>query len=414
MRNADGGLTVLLGAGASSEAQLPMSFGLTKRIADEVGCRQGKYHGTTQALGVAVGAMIAYDTSRGGSPFAGIDVERLFSAVQMLAQRDQVELTPFVASWNAALDAVGRSPGLPAFFKKNLEEAVLGSGNLERIFTEGVQAVIGRDSGPVFAKLETQMIAALRNVLKVDPAAVDYLSPLLSASETTVQIATLNYDRSIEVLADRAGRTCDTGVQNWTGAFEWIWGEPAAIRLLKLHGSVDWWYLKNPPATGKMVDEGIEVRASDDVRRGGNSRLAVIFGQRGKLRSDGPFLAMLQGLDDFLATSRRLVVVGYSFRDEHINASIRRWFNRTNDPRMTIIDPCLVNLERLNPRDNSFLHELIGAISETGVLPQRKVLAQHQVIPEPASVGLHQCFGDGPALCSVGLEASCKPSTQPS
>jgi len=206
---------------------------------------------------------------------------------------------------------------------------------------------------PVFQRLEEQMISALRNVLRIDPAKVEYLRPLLSASDAPVQIATLNYDRSIECLATRAGYEVDTGLGAWSGASDWTWGDRAPIRLLKLHGSVDWWYVRKDETDGRLSEESIEVDAGDDASRR-TSGLAVIFGQRGKLRSDGPFLAMLRGFDDFLAASNQLVIVGYSFRDDHINASIRRWFNRAGQPRIVIVDPRSKTFNTVTEHDRSF------------------------------------------------------------
>ena len=52
---------------------------------------------------------------------------------------------------------------------------------------------------------------------------------------------------------------------------------------------------------------------------------AVIFGQGNKLRSEGPFMAMLMEFERQVGAARNLVVIGYSFRDAHVNAVIRRW-----------------------------------------------------------------------------------------
>lgn len=406
------GLTVLLGAGASREAGLPMSYGLTQRITEAVEERHGRYYGTSQALNVAIGAMIANDTGRGLGAFSGIDVERLFSAVQMLAQRDEVELSPFVASWNPALEAVGRSRGMPSFFGKNLKEEIFKDrdtfgGGLERLFKDGVEAIVGRAVDPVFGRLEREMVDALRAVLAVDEGRVDYLAPLLDASSAPINIATLNYDRSVETVAARARRSCDTGVQNWTGGFDWTWAEQSAdVRLLKLHGSIDWWYAPKEQQEHQLPEEGIEVDHSAEPSRW-NARLALIFGQRGKVRADGPFLAMLRGFDDFLSHSKRLVVVGYSFRDEHINGAIRRWYNDTTTPQLTIIDPGLAGVMANFGRDRpDFLKELLRAITDRPRQPpfELSLRKPHEILDVPASEGLKRCFGDGPALAPVGDE----------
>ena len=60
---------------------------MTDAIVRTVDVDEGKYGGLAQALNFAVGALIAHDTARGASVFAGIDVERLFAAIEMLDAR---------------------------------------------------------------------------------------------------------------------------------------------------------------------------------------------------------------------------------------------------------------------------------------------------------------------------------------
>ena len=84
------------------------------------------------------------------------------------------------------------------------------------------------------------MIMALRTLGSDRSIQGDYLAPLLNITPSPVRIATLNYGRSIEELAKRAGMTCDTGIATWPGGYDWAWDSPANIRLLKLHGSIDW------------------------------------------------------------------------------------------------------------------------------------------------------------------------------
>jgi len=69
---------------------------------------------------------------------------------------------------------------------------------------------------------------------------VEYLAPLLNIGSSPMRIATLNYDRSIEELANHAGKTFDTGIEAWPGGHDWEWDPSADIHLLQLHGSIDW------------------------------------------------------------------------------------------------------------------------------------------------------------------------------
>lgn len=81
---------------------------LIERVAD--GCDAGH---EADALHFVRASLLGYDAATGGSrPFGGLDVERVFAAVELLADRRTLEVTPFVAEWHpAALGDSTRKPG---------------------------------------------------------------------------------------------------------------------------------------------------------------------------------------------------------------------------------------------------------------------------------------------------------------
>src|SRR5690606_31369090 len=120
-----------------------------------------------------------------------------------------------------------------------------------------------------------------------------------------------------------------------------IWKNNATLRLLKMHGSIDW--------IGDF-ENFITVRDSTKENRG---EPVLIFGGGNKLTAKGPFLQLLNEFEKSLATSKRLIVIGYSFRDEHVNAVISRWMLRGKKGKMFVIDPApAVSALKLN-LDNS-------------------------------------------------------------
>jgi hypothetical protein len=333
---------VLLGAGASKEADVPTTTEMTQlmveQIADEYDAR---YSGTAAALNFVIGAMIAHDTMSGASPYAGLDVERVFSAVELLATRDELEVAPFVASWHPAVDAAGGDRvRFPAFFARNFREA-LGFNfdtRLESAFIAGVRAVIGSRSNVVYTRLMGQLTLALRKLVHIaDPTVTRYLSPLFDLADRqdgNLTIATLNYDRSVELCAAQIGRDdVSTGIEDWitSGRF----ARTGGVRLLKLHGSIEWCQARKGNRDGQLSQTLLEV--SEDEQP--DKAPAVVFGQRGKLRAEGPFLDLLAEFDHALATADHLLVIGYSFRDEHVNEYIRRWVNVEMSHKITVIDP---------------------------------------------------------------------------
>ena len=66
---------------------------------------------------------------------------------------------------------------------------------------------------------------------------------------------------------------------------------------------------------------------------------SVIFGQRNKLTAEGPFLDLFSRFQDALMVANELVIIGYSFRDHHVNESIARWFNCESTRTITLVTP---------------------------------------------------------------------------
>lgn len=326
----------LLGAGASVDAGLQSSVGLTRAIADRLG--RGSYRNPIgQLLHAVIGAMVQHDAGAGGDAFLAPDVERVFSAVTSLKSRETLDISAFVERWNGSLDAATAPAGLPESwangFRESLSGERAGDRELHDMFELGVAALTQSQSWPMFAELEHQMLRALVDSLKVDPEEVSYLRPMVESSDLR-GIATLNYDTAVEQVCARTGLSVDTGLDRWTGGYGWAWEPDVDVRLLKLHGSLDYVLHHARPTRGAMSSEHLV-----PVQREVGAKPALVFGLGSKLRSDGPFLAMLVELDRLLAETEWLSIVGYSFRDTHINAALTRWMNSNTAKRLTVIDP---------------------------------------------------------------------------
>lgn len=399
--------TVLLGAGASVDAGVPVSTQLTRAIAEAVDIVGRPWRNqTAMALNVAIGAIVAHDTARGVGAYDGIDVERLFSAVEMLADRDGVEIAPFVASWNPALTGLGAPKEVPSFWGKKFQKELLDanfSTGIERVFAEGVRAVAGAgDSDSVYRQLGKQMVSALRDCLAIESGASDYLAPLASGGPSPVRVATLNYDRGVELMGESTGKLVSTGLPEWGGgSLEWSFDPAAEVHLLKLHGSIDWVEVvvrDGPRVIGeerfqRLAERRFEHRDDSDESGGSIGDLGVVFGQRGKLRSEGPFLAMLTEFERWLTQTDRLVVIGYSFRDDHINSLIRRWYNSEPSGGLTIVDPAVGDMvPTYRPGQSGFRQDLARAMHRA-VSTGYELIEPHALLPEGARTGIARLFG---------------------
>lgn len=326
----------LLGAGASVDAGVESSVGLTKAIAEHLG--RGSFRNPTgQLLHAVIGAMVQHDAGKGGDAFLAPNVERVFSAVTNLKLRDDLDISAFVERWNGSLDTVTGPSGLRSSwaseFRESLSGEAAGDLALQAAFEHGVLALTEPTSSSLFADLERRMLMALVQVLKVDPEKVSYLNPMVSSTNLR-GIATLNYDTSVESACSRIGLSVDTGLNRWRGGYGWGWTPGVDVRLLKLHGSLNY-VLHNARPIGERMSSEHLVATGDEI--GANP--ALVFGLGSKLRSDGPFLAMLVEFDRLLAETEWLSIVGYSFRDQHINAALTRWMNSAIARRLSIVDP---------------------------------------------------------------------------
>jgi hypothetical protein len=331
---------VLLGAGASVDAGVPASFDMTEALAKSVGLNE--HQPDRRALNFVCGALMAHNAAEGTSPYAGLDVERVFAAVQLLADRRTLELTPFVASWHPAVDTWDR-PHAPSSFDRNLASALGGatggSFKAARLIQSLVRSTTGTGSGDTYKRLADAMVRRLRQLLDVDPARLTYLEPLVSRAQLDggLTVATLNYDRSIEMVAERLGVPIDTAIAGWAESRRWHWPD-TGLRLLKLHGSINWTWTSVEPGPGQLSHRIVEDDMAEDVSEQFYDPV-VVFGQRGKLRAEGPFLSLLAEFEKHLAAHDELIVVGYSFRDDHINEAIRWWTLDDASRTITVIDP---------------------------------------------------------------------------
>jgi hypothetical protein len=331
--------TVLLGAGASVEAGVPASFDMTTRLVKRIEASAPMQYGP--ALNFVCGALLAYDSAQGSSPFDSLDVERVFSAVELLSERRTLEVTPFVSSWHPAVDAWDRrGGGLTGVMDDRLRKSILEEHGPST--THLINEMIDKRVGPtadstVYDGLAREMVLELRKLVATTPKSVQYLAPLIAAGRQQggLTIATLNYDLSVEQAAKGEDVPFSTGIEDIEdgGRVEWP-GE--GVRLLKLHGSVDWGWRDARVADGFLPFDYVGTVGSRDENR---VRPAMIFGRRGKLRPEGPFLGLLEEFEEFLDRSLHLISIGYSFRDDHVNEIVRRWIFEDPNRHITVVDP---------------------------------------------------------------------------
>jgi len=170
-------------------------------------------------------------------------------------------------------------------------------------------------------------------------APLEHFRPLLNTPK--VGIVTLNYDQLVEMAGAKFEIPVSTGAELWAGGVTWEF-EPDAVPLLKLHGSMNWRGSRSlnheagnmVPAMGFYEVAGLDAAAPNRLLTP-----TVIFGTGSKSNPYSAFPALTRQFHDWLEQSDLLVVTGYSFRDEHIDAAIRRWASLSHHRRIIVIDP---------------------------------------------------------------------------
>ena len=206
-------------------------------------------------------------------------------------------------------------------------------------------------TGALFAQASQDMIESLSKMVWLDDAErVNYLVPLVEqAQDSVLSIATLNYDNTIELAGEAAEVPVSTGIEEWsqTGQFE---KPKSGIELLKLHGSIDWELDENRRGDiyeelrdrhgnllNRLPHDVITQRPKDKVGEGRHTP-SLIFGAGNKLTARGPYLELLRTFRQRLEEHNELLVIGYSFSDEHVNEVIYGWLNRDQERRITVVE----------------------------------------------------------------------------
>lgn len=336
---------VLLGAGASIKAGVPAAYDLTDAV---VAARVPEFG---DILAYIIGALQFQKGIEGNIPLGKghrIDIESLANAIELLTARNTLEIAPFVASWHPRLFQVEGQAGSHRQF-----------GAFSSRF-DALKKLLPRD---VFELAEAPEVGA-----------GDYLLPLLhfrQARSSRFTIATLNYDCILEKEAALHDIPIDIGLQTWI-ADGHLGPSGKGVFLLKLHGSVDWWY----DIRGKVV----RPRPAPE-----DSGPALLFGGRNKLTAKGPFLDLLMAFRQELEQADRLTVVGYSFRDEHVNEYIGRWFDAASFRRLRVIDPDVCWRESAEPYLGDTRIPVVTRSIES-------IRSRVELIPHPAEEVLGDAF----------------------
>lgn len=296
----------LLGAGASVEAGIPASATMIDEI-ELLLARHEKWM-PFQHLYNHVKSAIHYAAGLKGK-FGGkvaFNIETLVNTLYELERNEEHPLYPFIAAWNSRF--VGLAD--PDF------------GNVKSF-----RRLILQELKRWMCPEQTELREYYKGIV-----------PLQRELNYPLHVFSLNYDLCVEGIGGPDFRV-ETGFADFGPSHHWDWERfeysesgPAALPplyLYKLHGSINW-----------KRDEGKNLFSVEQTENVESDRMDVIFGRDFKLEAADPYLFYAYQFRRYTLDSRLIVVVGYSFADEHINKMLTQALKRGGPRKLLTVTRC--------------------------------------------------------------------------
>lgn len=311
-------VSTLVGAGLCKQAGLPTSVELAGNLRETLlmsesqcpGVNHGGLNPVESALHLAT-----YRFLNGGirfqqgilnrEPDDAVNIEQLAVAAEALRNRQQNPASPYMSGWHERLAELERQS--PEFLTK---------------FVDFIYSQLDK-----WLSLNNERVARLsyiRNLVEIcsDGVAVDLFS--------------LNYDLCIEAaLTIYAKKTFVNGFTAESGWQPELFTKDWAIRLYKLHGSLDWVEDQVYGVCSLQYPRHVEAETIE----GGTSKPLLIFGTAQKLSPREPFLTLAYSFSKAILQTNVLSIIGYSFGDDYVNEIVRQGIHKNPKLRVLVVGP---------------------------------------------------------------------------
>ena len=206
-------------------------------------------------------------------------------------------------------------------------------------------------------KLQEELEDFIRQKCLVEPEKIEYLKPLrdFCAKYRPLHIFSLNYDVCIEQMCSLYGIEYADGF-----GLDWEperFGRDNAINLYKIHGSTTWYrtdrssYVKLP-----LYD----LKSRHRLITGEMAETLMVYPVSDKPIHYEPLSELIQRFRTLLGEARLCIVVGYSFRDEHIKRMLFEAVRKNKKLKFYIVAPHAFEI---------FREELRGTLLEDRAIP---------------------------------------------
>ena len=294
---------VLLGAGASAKAGIPVSRKMIDDIEEFLRVRLDWQNFAELYHFVKCSIVYAASLRREKDIAGSYNVETLVHTLTEIEKGQAHPIYPFVSDWKSQLLALV-GPGFQTV----------------SAFRE---------------KIVDQLKAWVQPESKTKAKYYEGLKRLKNDLNFPLKIFSLNYDMCVEWLATDDFRV-EAGFEPRGEELVWDWRrfdeanpnrEDVQIYLYKMHGSINW-----------KRDENDNLLAVDYT--GSNiaaMKLPIIFGRDFKLEADDPYLFYAFEFRRSTLESKLILTVGYGFGDAHINKMISQAIRANANRRIVVV-----------------------------------------------------------------------------
>jgi len=210
-----------------------------------------------------------------------------------------------------------------------------------RILTDNIKKLRTRIEDDVFENYSWDHSAddTLAHIL-------DQLFNMVRKASHEIHIFTTNYDRAIEEYCSRKNRKCRcidgfntdefSGRRLWTGTYSYPLVEDITnVYLYKLHGSLNW---KKHKIYG--IEATSEERRSNDPNYIENLLVYPTVSPKDEVIEPEPYNTIRTEFKKYLEAVDLCIIIGFSFRDEHINTVFSDFLKRG---KIVVISPSAEN-----------------------------------------------------------------------
>lgn len=220
-----------------------------------------------------------------------------------------------------------------------------------------------------------------------EPVGLDLIPALARGNDTT--IVTLNHDLLVERVLKDAGISYRDGFGEPDGDVRWFDEkqlEPQNVtRLMKPHGSIDWFFFfpkgntSKPPGTAiPLNNRRVDARTSDGflLSNYGNPEFLTGVGNKINSYNSGIYAEMMFRLHEALKTERQIIMSGYGWADQGINARLIDWLSKDRKRKIFLLHE---RPEEFVNRQSPLRHRREHLIEMGQLIEIRKWLCQTKV-----------------------------------